>query len=120
MEEQNIHTYRNRHVCNIDQSGWSWYIPLHDGTVSVGFVISQEHSISKKKATRERCQGTEASTLTEHYLEQLQFTPGMAKLLEHAKLASGVKSASDWSYSASTFSGDHFRLVGDAAGEELL
>ncbi|ETW76184.1 putative halogenase [Heterobasidion irregulare TC 32-1] len=98
-----------------DQSGWSWYIPLHDGTVSVGFVISQEYSISKKKATRERCQGTEASILTEHYLEQLQFTPGMAKLLEHAKLASGVKSASDWSYSASTFSGDHFRLVGDAA-----
>ena len=39
------------------------------------------------------------------------------KLLDKAALvSSGIKSASDYSYSAAVKSGPHYRLVGDAAG----
>lgn len=34
----------------IDESGWAWFIPLHDGTTSVGFVMNQEISKKKKAA----------------------------------------------------------------------
>jgi flavin-dependent dehydrogenase len=32
------------------ECGWAWFIPLHNGTVSVGFVMDSETS-AKKKAT---------------------------------------------------------------------
>ncbi|KAJ7198970.1 hypothetical protein GGX14DRAFT_573055 [Mycena pura] len=91
-----------------DESGWSWTIPLHDGTTSIGFVMHQDFSIAKKAKT---------SGLKEHYLDQLQFCPGVRELLgEDAKLVEGsIKTASDYSYFASSYSGDHFRVIGDAA-----
>lgn len=102
----------------IDQSGWSWFIPLHNGTVSVGFVLTEEASRRKKKThTKDQANDTDSNgSLKGHYLNQFQFTPGLAHLLRNAALESEVKSASDYSYSASAFSGDHFRIVGDAAG----
>ncbi|KAJ5369519.1 FAD/NAD(P)-binding domain-containing protein [Penicillium cosmopolitanum] len=36
-----------------DGSGWAWYIPLHDGTVSVGITIKQDRVSAKKKAATE-------------------------------------------------------------------
>lgn len=106
---------------SVDQSGWSWYIPLHNGTVSVGFVMSEESSIAKKKALRASNPESD-KLLRDHFVEQLQHAPGLQKLLKHAKLVDveaedgGVKSASDYSYSAKVYGGDHFRLVGDAGG----
>lgn len=97
-----------------DETGWSWYIPLHNGTVSVGFVMSTISSAHKRaNATGKERTG---SNLRNHYLEQLKFTPGLANLLSDARICSEIKSASDYSYSASAYSGDHFRLAGDAGG----
>ncbi|CAK5270931.1 unnamed protein product [Mycena citricolor] len=97
---------------SIDESGWAWFIPLQHGRVSVGIVMDGKISAAKKAG----------HTLQEHYLAQFQFVPKLRQLLGAAKLAvdaSGqippVKSASDFSYTATRYSGDHFRLVGDAS-----
>lgn len=55
-------------------------------------------------------------------MDQLKFVPGLQRFVEGASLdeqpgQSPIRSASDFSYSASQYSGDHFRLAGDAAGE---
>lgn len=99
---------------NPDSSGWSWYIPLHDGTVSVGFVMDEKSRTEKRRAMREAC------SLKEFFIEQIQFVPGVSKLLANAHPVSEVQSASDYSYSAASYYGDHYRIVGDAGGTGAL
>ncbi|KAJ7157844.1 hypothetical protein C8R43DRAFT_1124994 [Mycena crocata] len=105
----------------LDESGWAWFIPLHGKTVSVGIVMDSKISASKKAAGAAAADG-KPYTLQDHYFDQLQFVPRLKKLLGGAELrvdASGqiptVKSASDYSYTAERYAGDHFRLVGDAS-----
>ncbi|KAF7334715.1 FAD/NAD P-binding domain-containing protein [Mycena venus] len=92
-----------------DETGWCWFIPLHNGTVSVGVVETETSSIAKKKAM----QGD--SSLKAHYLKQLQLAPGLVRLLANGELSSDIKSAGDYSYSATAYAGPNYRLVGDAA-----
>ncbi|KAG1720058.1 putative halogenase [Suillus lakei] len=101
-----------------DESGWAWFIPLHDGSTSVGIVMDQESSNRKKKASRATSGGS-GSNLQTHYIEELSRAPGVLKLIEKGTLRNdgtpeAVKSASDFSYSASSYAGDHFRLAGDS------
>ncbi|KAF5319249.1 hypothetical protein D9619_008329 [Psilocybe cf. subviscida] len=101
----------------LDESGWAWYIPLSNGTASVGFVMDKTTSIKKKGKLRD--EKLDEYSLKAHYLDQMQFTPGLRELLKNATLKEDidepVKSASDYSYSASSYAGDYYRLVGDAA-----
>ena len=48
------------------------------------------------------------------YLESLDLSPGIKGLLKNAELASDIKSASDWSYSASSYAFPGVRIAGDA------
>jgi len=105
-----------------DESGWAWFIPLQNKVVSVGIVMDSKVSASKKVAGSAAAGDGNGYTLQDHYLSQLAFVPKLKKLLGGAELrvdASGqtptVKSASDFSYTASQYAGDHFRLVGDAS-----
>lgn len=87
--------------------------------MSVGFVMDMEVTIQKKAALREK--NPDAYSLKAHYLDQMQYAPGVQELLKDATFREdggegGVKSASDFSYSANYYAGDHYRLVGDAAG----
>ncbi|CAK5284694.1 unnamed protein product [Mycena citricolor] len=88
-----------------DESGWAWFIPLHNGTVSVGVVMNEEASRARKTAP---------TSVKEHYLAQLPLAPGLVRLLGKAQLASEIKSAGDYSYAASAYAGPHFRIAGDA------
>ena len=102
-----------------DESGWSWFIPLHDGSTSVGIVMNQDISNRKKKEVQSV---PGVSSLQAHYLEEVQKVPGLIKLLGEATLKNSgqpgaVKSTSDFSYSASSYAGDHYRIVGDAGGK---
>ena len=90
-----------------DASGWCWFIPLHNGTTSVGLVRNQELSIAKKREA-----GSPSSK--DFYLQSLDQVPRIQKLLEGAELLTDLKSASDWSYSASTYAFPHARIAGDA------
>ncbi|KIK43258.1 hypothetical protein CY34DRAFT_791518 [Suillus luteus UH-Slu-Lm8-n1] len=101
-----------------DESGWAWFIPLHDGSTSVGVVMDQESSNRKKKASRAPS-GASGSNLLAHYKEELCRAPGVLRLigngtLRHDDTPEAVKSASDFSYSAPSYAGDHFRLAGDS------
>ncbi|KAF7297289.1 FAD/NAD P-binding domain-containing protein [Mycena indigotica] len=91
-----------------DETGWCWFIPLHNKTVSVGVVLTEEASIAKKRANKD-------GSLKDHYLEQLKLAPGLIRLLGDGNLVSEVKSAGDYSYSATHYAGPRYRLVGDAA-----
>ncbi|KIM79851.1 hypothetical protein PILCRDRAFT_547145 [Piloderma croceum F 1598] len=102
-----------------EESGWNWFIPLHNGMTSVGVVINEDAGNQRKLAAK-RANGGVASTLKRHYLDCLQLSPGLIDLLGDAKLLEDgpypvVQSASDFSYNAPTYSGDHYRLIGDAA-----
>jgi flavin-dependent dehydrogenase len=51
----------------------------------------------------------------EFYSKMLDLAPTVRGLLSKAKLVSDIKSASDWSYTASTYASPYLRLVGDAS-----
>ncbi|KAJ7131942.1 putative halogenase [Mycena filopes] len=92
----------------LDESGWVWFIPLHNGTVSIGIVLNEESSRAKKTKF------TGPNAAKEYYLNELNRAPGAMKLRGNATLASEVKSAGDYSYSAPAYAGPGFRIVGDA------
>ncbi|KAF8829405.1 hypothetical protein HHX47_DHR3000952 [Lentinula edodes] len=121
-----------------DESGWAWFIPLHNDKTSVGIVMNQEqYNKSRPSSSDAQCE----CSLVGRYLANLRLAPGVARLLcgkdvvhngsdsEHeiqipieeeilhqqAKLEPGsVRSASDFSYSAPSYAGNGFRIVGDA------
>lgn len=90
-----------------DGSGWCWAIPLHDGTMSVGVVMRQDLSVAHKAA-----QGS--PSMVDFYKYCVSLSTQISERLAEAELVSNVKGAADWSYSASTYAGPNFRLVGDA------
>ena len=90
-----------------DGSGWAWFIPLHNGTTSVGIVMNQAMSTDKKKAKA-------SPSGRDFYFESIQEARSVAHLLSKAELASDIKYASDWSYSASAYGSPFLRIVGDA------
>ncbi|KAF9076882.1 hypothetical protein BDP27DRAFT_1379798 [Rhodocollybia butyracea] len=97
-----------------DETGWAWFIPLHNGTVSVGVVIAEKSQRVKK--SQHKASAEQDSSLS-YYLEQLKFAPGVRRLLGDATFNSpAVKSAGDYSYSAvsNQYAGPHYRIAGDA------
>ena len=81
--------------------------------------------LNQEIATRKKTEGRSKSadfTLKDHYLQELQLAPGIIDLLGKATLVDDhVQSASDYSYqSADRYSGDHFRIVGDAGGKQAI
>ncbi|KAL4066069.1 hypothetical protein J3A83DRAFT_350187 [Scleroderma citrinum] len=104
-----------------DGTGWAWYIPLHDGTTSVGIVVNQKSHNEKGKLLPNL--STES-----RYREYILLAPMVHDLLAEGELVarpsisgpSGsldplVRSASDFSYSADSYAGPSFRIVGDSA-----
>ncbi|KAM0810163.1 putative Tryptophan 2-halogenase [Seiridium cardinale] len=88
-----------------DESGWAWFIPLHDDTHSIGIVMNQDKATKKKSA----------SASTEEYFEQaLDQVPMLKGLMGSATRITEIKSASDYSYHSSTYAFPHARIVGDA------
>lgn len=86
-------------------TGWCWFIPLRDGTVSVGTVVRQDQS----KVLR--TMGT-----ARYYQECLQRCPVVMTLLKGATLLPRpIRTISDYSYESMTFTPEGHLLVGDAA-----
>lgn len=91
-----------------DAAGWVWFIPLHDGTWSVGIVQNQDMATAKRREL-----GSPSSK--DFYLHSLNLVPGIKELIGEGELVSDIKSASDWSYSASHYAFPYARILGDAA-----
>ncbi|OJA19373.1 hypothetical protein AZE42_08777 [Rhizopogon vesiculosus] len=103
-----------------DESGWAWFIPLHDGTTSIGIVMNQA-------IYNEKVRTLKGSSLEDRYRFSISLAPGLVRLIGSGRIVqkegverqSGqfdllIRSASDFSYSASSYGGPGFRLVGDA------
>jgi halogenation protein CepH len=84
--------------------GWFWYIPLHDGTMSVGAVVDVR-----------RWQTLAESSPEDTYRGLVERCPAMRTRLQHATLASPVRIIRDYSYDSSAFHGRGWLLAGDAA-----
>ncbi|KAJ6583048.1 putative halogenase [Mycena vulgaris] len=91
-----------------DETGWAWFIPLHNGTASVGVVLSEDSNRIKKARVSVKDSGET------HYLTQIRLAPGLVNLLGDAKFMGQLKSAGDYSYSASEYAGKNYRIAGDA------
>lgn len=85
-------------------NGWLWGIPLHDGTMSVGVVMHKDALAAKKGMSQE-----------DIYCEAIKASPLLDRILENATLVSGLKTETDYSYTAEQFSGPGYFLCGDAA-----
>ncbi len=84
--------------------GWCWYIPLHDGTVSVGTVVDANR-------WRERAKGALDAT----YAELLAGCAPVARMLAGARQVAPVRVIRDYSYSSRRFYHGAALLAGDAA-----
>ncbi|TFK44432.1 FAD binding domain-containing protein [Crucibulum laeve] len=105
-----------------NESGWAWFIPLHNGTTSIGIVMNKKiYDAQTKSPTSPSFPSSAApnptnSTMIARYISNLSLAPGLLKLItESGRMDEGsVKSASDFSYSAPSYAGNGYRIVGDA------
>ncbi|KIJ40868.1 hypothetical protein M422DRAFT_780554 [Sphaerobolus stellatus SS14] len=104
-----------------DSSGWAWLIPLNlkytneSGTASIGIVMNQEIADAKRKDNV----NSKPLSAQEHYLQTLELAPTLKSMIEDAELLRPagepvIRSASDYSYSAQSYAGLNYRIVGDA------
>ncbi|KAJ3737595.1 hypothetical protein DFJ43DRAFT_987167 [Lentinula guzmanii] len=106
----------------LDESGWAWFIPINNGTTSVGFVRNQKlHNEGKELDRNVPCglsfpDVPRSTTITTRYMTMLNLAPGIVKLItaRGSFVEGSVKSASDYSYSAPSYAGPGFRIAGDA------
>ncbi|MGH8698039.1 MAG: NAD(P)/FAD-dependent oxidoreductase, partial [Burkholderiales bacterium] len=86
------------------QHGWFWFIPLKDGTTSVGAVCWPYYLKSRK---------TDPTTF---FLDTIALSPGLADRLRDARLTGPATATGNYSYQADRMAGDRYLLVGDAWG----
>lgn len=82
--------------------GWFWFIPLADGTTSIG-VVTWPHYLKTRK-----------NSVKEFFLDQIALCPGLAMRLKDALLVSEVDATGNFSYSCDHSHGDTYLLLGDA------
>ena len=82
--------------------GWFWFIPLSDGTTSIGAVCPPEFFKDR---------GTDLKTF---FLNVIASCPEIASRLKDAELVGDVSATGNYSYGANYASGGKFILVGDA------
>ncbi|CAA7261651.1 unnamed protein product [Cyclocybe aegerita] len=106
-----------------DESGWAWFIPLHNGTTSVGVVMNEkiykaklQHPLPPSPFPERNAPVPPGSTITGRYLSALSTAPGVVKLITCSGMLEegSVRNASDFSYSAPSYAGRRYRIVGDA------
>jgi flavin-dependent dehydrogenase len=84
--------------------GWFWYIPLHDGTMSVGAVVDAR-----------RWHGLAGRDPEATYRDLIARCPAIADRLAAATLVSPVRIIRDYSYTSTSFGAPGFLMAGDAA-----
>lgn len=86
--------------------GWLWGIPLHNGTLSVGYVLHKTDFKEKRQ---------QDASLEQIYMNAIHECPLIENLVQPGKLVSKVKTEQDYSYMADSLSGPGYFLIGDAA-----
>lgn len=85
------------------EHGWFWFIPLADGSTSVGAVCWPHYLKSREKP------------LDAFFADTIAMSPALAARLEGATLVdNSVYATGNYAYSASRSHGERFLLLGDA------
>ena len=85
------------------EHGWFWFIPLADGTTSVGAVCWPHYLKSRSKP------------LTEFFHDTIALCPELEQRLAGAELVDDrVYATGNYSYSSAKSSGDRYLMIGDA------
>ena len=85
------------------EHGWFWFIPLADGTTSVGAVCWPYYLKSRQKP------------LPEFFADTIAMCPALAARLADAQLVDGrVYATGNYSYASAKSSGERFLMIGDA------
>ncbi len=92
-------------VCSTPD-GWFWFIPLHNGTVSVGLVTGKEHFNEQR---------TSLGSVEAAYLAAMQDCQPVLDLLQGATKIADMKVEQDYSYVTEHLAGPGYILCGDAA-----
>jgi flavin-dependent dehydrogenase len=82
--------------------GWFWFIPLSDGTTSVGAVCRPAYIKSRKK------------DLDAFFMDTIALCSEIAERLNGAKLLAPVTGTANYSYKSRRMAGEGFIMVGDA------
>lgn len=84
------------------EHGWFWFIPLADGTTSVGAVVWPYYLQSRQ------------IPLKDFFLATIALCPPLAARLEQATLVDGVEATGNFAYACDHVRGPNYLLVGDA------
>jgi flavin-dependent dehydrogenase len=86
------------------EHGWFWFIPLADGTTSIGAVCWPHYLKSRNK-----------QPLTEFFRDTIAMCPELARRLEGAVLVDDkVHATGNYSYTSTRSSGERYLMLGDA------
>lgn len=84
------------------EHGWFWFIPLSDGTTSVGAVVWPYYLQSRK------------TSVEAFFLETIALCPPLAARLSKATLVNGAEATGNFAYKCDRLRGPNYLLVGDA------
>jgi flavin-dependent dehydrogenase len=84
------------------EHGWIWFIPLADGTTSVGAVCPPDYLKSRK------------SDVTTFFRETIAKAPALAERLAEATMTGPATATGNYSYRARGMAGRNYLMVGDA------
>lgn len=84
------------------EHGWFWFIPLADGTTSVGAVVWPHYLKSRR------------TPVQDFFMSTIAMCPPLAERLADARLVSEVEATGNYSYACDRSHGDRYLLVGDA------
>ena len=82
--------------------GWFWFIPLADGTTSIGAVGPPQYFKARK------------TDLTKFFMDTIALSPDLAERLKGAKMVSAVTATGNYSYKCARMTGDNYIMLGDA------
>jgi flavin-dependent dehydrogenase len=82
--------------------GWFWFIPLTDGTTSVGATCWPYYMKMRK------------TDVTQFFMDTIAQAPALAERLKDAKLVSPVSATGNFSYGSERSSGKNYIMLGDA------
>jgi 2-polyprenyl-6-methoxyphenol hydroxylase-like FAD-dependent oxidoreductase len=82
--------------------GWFWFIPLSDGTTSVGAVCWPYYLKTRETSTEQ------------FLLDTIKLCPALAERLRDAQLVSPATATGNYSYVADRTMGRHYLMLGDA------
>jgi flavin-dependent dehydrogenase len=84
------------------EHGWFWFIPLADGTTSVGAVVWPYYTKTRTVPVRE------------FFLATIRLCPPLAERLRDAELTADVTATGNYSYECDRAYGPNYLLLGDA------